>query len=71
MASNKSVSVVGVNPPEFKNSKRIKRVIFGDSTLKFSGKVSSCWIDQCNSITDIKKISPNCRHTVRSASVII
>ena len=32
------------------NSKRIKRVIFGDTALKFSGKVSSCWVDKCNSM---------------------
>ncbi len=38
------------------NSKRIKRVIFGDTALKLSGKVSSCWVDQCDSITIVEKI---------------
>ena len=38
------------------NSKRIKRIIFGDAALKFSGKIGSGWINQSNSITTVKKM---------------
>ena len=38
------------------NGKRIKGVVFCNATLKFSSKVSSCWVNQSNRIAPIKKI---------------
>ena len=39
------------------NGQRIKGIVFGNAALEFSGKVSSCWVDQSNSIATVKKIS--------------
>ena len=45
-----------IRADDITNGKRIQGIVFRNAALKFSGKVSSCWVDQSNGIVPVKKI---------------